>query len=80
VERARPRKRKRTRNEEDEQNILRGEGAGGGVTRDKHLFTEDFAILRRDKGVTSRQTNRQTQSSARTAVKISASDPDPTPR
>ena len=67
-------------NEEDEQNILRGEGAGGGVTRDKHLFTEGFAILRRDKGVTSRQTNRQTQSSARTAVKISASDPDPTPR
>ena len=45
MERARPRKRKRTRNEEDEQNILRGEGAGGGVTRDKHAFTEGFAIF-----------------------------------
>jgi hypothetical protein len=32
-------------NEEDEQNILRGEGAGGGVTRDKHAFTEGFAIF-----------------------------------
>ena len=34
--------------------FARREGAGGGVTRDKHVFTEGFAFLRRDKGVTRR--------------------------
>jgi hypothetical protein len=43
---------------------LRGEGAGGGVTRDKHVFTEGFAFLRRDQGVTRRDKSDRDRSSA----------------
>jgi hypothetical protein len=53
--------------ESDWENVLhaaRGDWrTGGGVTRDKHAFTEGFAFLGRDKGVTRRDKSDRDRSS-----------------